>query len=179
MKPAKLRRRFAPLLAGLPDDDISALIRAAAVSRVAAGDRVIGQGYHNETLYLIWSGRLSMKVEAGDISIAMPDVGPGRWVGDIGLLAPGSAPVEVRAVKDSTLVGIDVPTLESFEKTRPAVFEALLSGLSESLAKRLDEGQLPNLQPTGDGPSAFKQGDEHAGSLVAFLSSLLGGGRST
>lgn len=93
---------------------------------VPAGTVVVTPDRAPDALHLLAYGRLSVRSAAGD-----REVGPGQVVGAAALLSDVPAGTEVRAVRDSLLLRLDVTGFERFARTHP---EPLL-GLCRALVR--------------------------------------------
>ncbi|MCX6462466.1 MAG: patatin-like phospholipase family protein [Pseudonocardiales bacterium] len=109
---------------------------------VPAGTVVVTPDRTPRALHLLAYGRLAVRAGA-----AVRDVGPGEVVGASALLADVPAGEEVRAVRDSLLLRLDVAGFERFARSHPAS----LLGLCRALVRA---GAGPAAPPAAAGAPA-------------------------
>lgn len=82
--------QFAPLFAGLDEEERAALDSAFAEGQSAAGSVILEAGKHSEAIYLIGQGFVSLTTPRGQ---ALATLGPGSILGEASLL--GAVPMDV------------------------------------------------------------------------------------
>ncbi|HET6167500.1 MAG TPA: Crp/Fnr family transcriptional regulator [Marmoricola sp.] len=127
-----------PLLTPLPPAERERLLASTHRRTFPRGDVVVREGDPSDSLHLVESGRLAVRVDtpAGDTAI-FNVIGPGHWFGELSLLG-GSAPVRtatVVALEDATTRSLSTAVFEDLRHRHPAIGELLLS----LLARRIGE----------------------------------------
>ncbi|MDQ2695262.1 MAG: cyclic nucleotide-binding domain-containing protein [Pseudomonadota bacterium] len=172
--PEAFSQHFASLR--LPADGAAALLPVLQPRQVAAGDHLLTRGQFNDTLYLLWSGRLSMTVASPRTRLTLGSVEPGGWVGEFGFLDPGTASADVVAVEDATVLALSQDGLETLYRQSVNTACLLLQGLSLELARRLRATSTHYLEKSGEGEYALRlpAAAEEPPGLFERLRSLLG-----
>jgi len=134
--------RDVPLLASLSARDRRRLAGRMQERRIAAGQRVMGEGAPASSFFLVLDGEVEV-IRGGD---AVARLGPGEHVGELALFderAPRSATVV--AVTDARLAQLGVFDFRDFVREHGEVAWELLV----SLANRLRAEQEAAAKPTG------------------------------
>jgi MFS family permease len=92
----------------VPDGSLSQLASAAEEIEMSAGSPVVSQGEPADALYVVDSGRLSVVATSptGE-RITPPDLGPGDYFGEIGLIEGIPRTADVVALTDVSLLRIE------------------------------------------------------------------------
>jgi CRP-like cAMP-binding protein len=127
-----------PLLSPLPPAERERLLASTRRRTYPRGDVVVREGDPSDSLHLVESGRLAVRVDttAGDTAI-FNVLGPGAWFGVLSLLG-GSAPLRtatVVATEPATTRSLGTAAFEDLRHRHAAIGELLLS----LLARRIDE----------------------------------------
>jgi predicted MFS family arabinose efflux permease len=92
----------------VPDGGLSQLASAAEEVDVSAGTAVVRQGEPANAFYIVASGRLSVSATSSSGErIAAPDLGPGDYFGEIGLIEQIPRTADVVASTDVSLLRIE------------------------------------------------------------------------
>jgi CRP-like cAMP-binding protein len=121
--------RAAPLFEGIAKTHLRALARVSGVSTYPAGRAILSEGQHGSRCFVVLEG--TAKVLRRGRRVA--SVGPGDFLGEVSLLAPGARTATVIAETDIrclTIAGSDFRGLLEREPT-------LTLRIATTLAKRL------------------------------------------
>lgn len=140
-----------PLLSALPADERDTLLEKTRRRTYAKGQELVHEGDDADSLHLVESGRLAVRVDtaAGDTAI-FTVLGPGHWFGELSLLG-SSAPVRtatVVALEPATTRSLTAAAFADLRRRHPAIGELLLTLLSrriEELSDRLVEMMYDSL----------------------------------
>ena len=141
---ARLRRaELAPRIALLEacdlfeqvaDGDLTQLAGSAEEMTAEAGQVVITQGDQPDAFYVVVQGTLAVSSTAGDSVSAIPDLGPGDWFGEIGLIESIPRTATVTAATDVQLLRMPGDAfLESLTAYKPSV--AIMEGAALRLRR--------------------------------------------
>lgn len=127
-----------PLLRGLPDEDVRRVLAAARRRRFSRGEVIFHDGDLADTLHLIASGRVAVRVTTplGDTA-TMAMFGPGDVLGEMALLtAPGTSSPGVRtatviAIEASETLVIHQDVFAALRREHPSVTDVLVRILAE------------------------------------------------
>jgi CRP/FNR family transcriptional regulator, cyclic AMP receptor protein len=183
-----------PLLAGVPEEDVQAVLGIARRRKFERGEVVFHQDDPADTLHLISKGRFVVRITTslGDTAI-FAVLGPGEMFGELALLG------EADARRSATVAALDAGETRSvhridFERLRsrnPGTSEVMIAILS-SQVRRLS-GHLVEalyvsadkrvLRRLGEMAAIFAEGETANGTLVPLtqedLASLAGTSRAT
>ncbi len=134
-------RLFPKLAVQFPRPEyIQSLLGIIESKPLLAGSVLIQHRQPCSAMYLVAEGLLDVAVEGRDGSrLAVGSVGPGEWVGEVTLLAPGPSTATVAAARDCRLLVLEHEALARLAGVQPEVAAALLKALSLQLAARLRE----------------------------------------
>lgn len=135
ISPEAFRQRFDIL--HLDPAESEALLSVLEPRNLAAGDQLLSHGEHNDTLYLVWSGRLQVTLTSDDTRLNVGEIEPGRWVGDFGFIDPGKAAADVTASEEATVLALSQTAMKTLYEQAANAASALLQALSLELARRL------------------------------------------
>jgi len=111
---------------------------------LAGGQWLFRQDDPGDALYLLVRGRLrawrDLPSEPGEEDLLLGEIAPGECVGEAGLLTGQPRSAGVRAIRDSVLVRVDRPGLESLANHNPA----LVMKLAASVADRMRRNMQPD-----------------------------------
>jgi len=156
--------------------DIKVLLEHCSMTSVPAGTRIIAYGGAVSTLYLVWTGLLSASIEEGDLKLALGDIRPGQWVGEITMIDPGPANASVTAVENSQLLALSHAEFNVLRDTQPSVAGALLRALCLNITARLRPTGERIIEQIGDAQYRLQDlpPEQKAGGL-RLIASLLAG----
>jgi len=109
--------RTSELFRGLGDDDRDGLLEKFTTQLVPEGTTFITEGKKNEHLWVVVSGRCSVK-SAGS---AITELGPGAAVGEISLVSGAPAVADVVAIEPAVLLRLSRQDFEVVAKKYPAL----------------------------------------------------------
>lgn len=103
--------------------DVAAEIEEAAEwVRLRAGETLFREGEPSDAAYIVLSGRLAVERSAPDGALELlGDVGPGGFVGELGIIDSAPRIAGVRARRDSTVVRLGREAFERLLGRHPAV----------------------------------------------------------
>jgi len=130
--------RFAALARQFPSSsDLASVLRSMRIEHIAAGSQIIEYDGQCSTLYLVWAGKLSASIDDDAGHIALGEIGPGEWIGEVSLIEPGPATASIYSKEESTLLSMSHKAFNSLRAEHPAAAGALMHALSLNLAERL------------------------------------------
>jgi NTE family protein len=129
--------RAIPFFRNLPVDALEAIVDRLKLESFAPGDVVFRKGEPSGSMYLVRSGQVDVVLE-GDMTPhadrePLASLGPGSFVGELGLLLDEPRSATLLAVTESELLGLSRSDLDSLLDRYPAI--AL--DLSRELGRRL------------------------------------------
>lgn len=127
--PARLRS--VPIFEALPDDLLATLARQLTAHKVAVGSALFEEGDRADSMYLVESGRL--QVEHGPDRIPIAVVGPGGFVGELGLLLGEPRTATVRALEDCVVLRLRNRDLQAATESSPKLALALTAEIGKRL----------------------------------------------
>lgn len=101
------------------------------------GEILILPGQTSNTLYLIWSGSLSVSLHQEEVTVELGNILPGSWSGEVGFIEPGPATATVTANEETILLSLDQDGLQDILDKNPDIITQLLHTFSLELAERL------------------------------------------
>ncbi len=139
-----------PLLASMAEPERTRVLEACRACHYQRGDVLFRQGDPSDGLHVVERGRLAVRVttETGD-SVTLDVIGPGRVVGELSLVRPGTARTASVVALDE--VSTRMLTLDAFQelcREHPAVATtaaALLADTVERLTGQLVEALSVNV----------------------------------
>ena len=133
--------RFAPLFAGLDDDERIALDSAFAEGQCSANSVLLKAGERSEAIYLIGHGFVSLSTQSGQ---ALATLGPGSILGEASLLGATAVDFNAKALADLSFWKLTDGTLRALILQQPAIgiqlsqnFGRLVVQMQDYLAQRL------------------------------------------
>jgi len=137
ISPDEFKKRFPQLTAEMTPEQIAYFIDATVLREIKAGKNLITYGTASSDLFLVWDGQLSVVIDAEDKHLVLAEIGPGKWVGEITWIDPGTASATVTAVTDSALLALSRDALKKMRKEQPSIASLLFQTFSLDLAERL------------------------------------------
>lgn len=123
------RLRSIPFFRGLPGSDLEALASTLRSEDRSAGDVVFREGDAAEALYLVETGLVEVR-RGGEPLAAL---GPGSFVGELGLLLGEPRSADLVAVADTTLLVLTRASLDELLDQHPAI----TAEMTRELGRRL------------------------------------------
>ncbi len=136
------RLRAVPFFRGLPGDAVRALAAALEPEAHAAGSVVFREGEIADALYLVDSGLVEVR-RGGEPLAAL---GPGSFVGELGLLLGAPRSADLVAVADTQLWALRRETVEVLLDRHPAIGMEISRELGRRLI-RTNERLAPEPRP--------------------------------
>jgi CRP-like cAMP-binding protein len=181
-----------PLLAGVPDEDVQAVLGIARRRRFERGEVVFHQDDPADTLHLISKGRFVVRITTslGDTAI-FSVLGPGEMFGELALLGDARRSATVAALDAGETRSVHRIDFERLHSRNPQTSQVLIAILS-SQVRRLSGHLVEALYVSADKrvlrrlvemAAIFADGQAQDGTLVPLtqedLASLAGTSRAT
>ncbi len=125
------------LLTGLEPQEQQKFLGSATTLRVNPGDRIVGRGERDNTLYAVMSGIAEVANPGEGPPLAV--FGSGDTFGEIGFLAGVPRTADVIARTHGEILVLSGEFLEKFLRQEPVIASKILLNLSRELAGRLAE----------------------------------------
>ena len=116
---------------------LSALSAFLPTRSVEAGQLLILEEQPSETLFLIQEGQLEVRLATPRGEVTLGTKGPGDWVGEIGMLAPGVASATVLAVSPGKVQALTHHGYLDLTDTQPRAVGEALCHIASDLARRV------------------------------------------
>jgi CRP-like cAMP-binding protein len=133
----ELQARFPALTRSFDREDSEALGKVLAPATFKAGETLMAQGSHTDTMYLVERGLLSVFIEAGDQQLILGQARSGMVVGEIAMIEPGPASATVSALEDTAVLSLGHEGYQRLLADSPKTASILIESLSLDLAHRL------------------------------------------
>jgi CPA1 family monovalent cation:H+ antiporter len=104
-----------PFFAGLPEDELEAVIRVATVLEFPAGDALTTEGEFGHALYIVHSG----EAEVTRNGTRVGSIGAGDVVGEIAVLVSGRRTASIVATSPLTVVALFKRDVWRLERDAP------------------------------------------------------------
>ncbi|MBI3268030.1 MAG: mechanosensitive ion channel [Planctomycetes bacterium] len=166
-------------LAPVTEPDLALLSEDLTHEIYAEGERIFAQGEAGQTFYLVWSGRVEVRVknDAGQ-EVVVAELGPGESFGERSILTGEPRAATVYAKEDSDLLELDRASFTLLLKNNPAVGQAMLDLIKRREAEtrsRVEEATARAARSTGEPRLEKARGLAHR--LFEGLSGAFGLGR--
>ena len=158
-------------------DYVPSLLEVTEPRVFRPGEPLIAHGQQSDTLFLVVTGTVDVSVDVEGARLELGRIGPGRWVGEFGLIDPAPASAAATAVDEVETLALDSARLQQLHERAPAAASDLLVRLSLDLAHRLRQTSRQQLVADGEGFSVQDQDTSSAGGApgrFARLGKLLG-----
>ena len=113
------------------------LLNAMHQRTCSKGEKLLEPGQTNGTLYIVWSGSLTVSLHQENVTIELGRIFPGGWTGELGFIEPGPVTATVMVEEDTTLLCLDQDGLQELLDKDPDIVTQLLHTFSLNLAERL------------------------------------------
>ena len=143
-----------PMFAALPESARERLLAMSPIVHVAAGEALMEEGDPARSAFVVQSGRLQVFVGRRFVR----ELGPVAVLGELALLTGARRSATVRARRDTTLLEISKPDLESLLAADPVASRAVMTQLAERLSN-----PPPAALPAAARPSVVAVVGLHAG----------------
>ncbi len=118
--------RQLPLFEGLTDEDLERLYNLADVVSLAAGDVLVEEGEHGDSMYIALTGMFEVSKRSGERDVVFAGCGPGDVIGEISLLENVPRTATVRAIQDASLLQISRDTFRQLLVRSPTASLSVL-----------------------------------------------------
>lgn len=125
------------VLAALPPEVRTQLAVVATLRHYDAGERLVVEGDHGDSLFVLARGRVSVSksgTEIGTSSVALATLGPGDCFGEMSLLTGAPRTATVTAQDDVEVLMLDRAALAPVLQQDPSLAETLSRVLAERVA---------------------------------------------
>lgn len=120
------------LFSGLSETERTALLAGLTLRPVRRGDVLMRQGDEADALFVVVSGRFSVRLEGTQTPVT--EIGAGQPVGEIAFLTGGTRTATVTAMRDSLVLALSRVEFGELVAAHPGVWEALTATLARRLA---------------------------------------------
>ena len=122
------------LVYGLADEDLECLAEIATERTFATGESLCRQGDVGTDLFIVLSGRLSVRVGGGE---QLAELSPGSVVGEMGLIEPRNRSASVVALEETRVAAISQTDLRQLLVTDGNLGFVVLCNITRVLSDRL------------------------------------------
>lgn len=129
--------RFADVVGHVNPNQVHALLDCMTTHTYSAGEVLLHDGEHSDSLYFLWDGLLDASITENGETMDLGNITPGQWVGEVSMLDPGPATATVTAIKESTVLKLSRDAYLHLEATAPQLTTRLLHGMSNLLTERM------------------------------------------
>lgn len=130
-----------PLFCALDTDGLRALLSAAQVIRLQAGQAAVQQGQAGDVLFVVREGAFEVRREHGGRERKLARLRPGDWFGELALLGDGRRTASVVALNDAVAVQVPRHAVETAVLRDVTAALHVLEAASERMAAlRQEEG---------------------------------------
>jgi CRP-like cAMP-binding protein len=134
--PARRALGQTPLFAGLPMEQLEALIEHMEVLSLPVGTVVFREGDPGDALFIVSEGEVSVGSE-GPPRVEMHRVGPGGFFGEVSLITEGPRTATVTTIAPTELIKIDRMAMSTVIGEHPDVLRVVLRFVRDRLIERL------------------------------------------
>jgi len=125
------------ILGGLDESTLAILDEVATSRSYARGDALFSSGDDRTTFWLIVSGQVEVKVEAGDAAGTVVILGPGDALGEAGLLEPGTHSATARAASALEVLQLPVSRVRTELEGDAKATMDLFAAVTRLMVRRL------------------------------------------
>ena len=122
-----------PLFESLTDDDLASLSSRLESIDYEEGDTIFRQGDEGSSLLLIESGAVEISYGEGKSRVALANLFPGQYFGELSLFDGAPRSATAAATKRSRLIRLDRADLVDFVNKNPAAALRIISEMGERL----------------------------------------------
>jgi CRP/FNR family transcriptional regulator, cyclic AMP receptor protein len=134
------RLRRVTLFSALGEDEVKRFVDAATVTEHAAGEALTEQGTLGHRFHLILEGAAGVERDGRGLG----SVGPGDFVGELGLLGGGPSTATVRCTEPTTCLTLRREAFWEVLEAEPAIALRILEVVSRRLVRQLRTGATAN-----------------------------------
>jgi hypothetical protein len=133
--PRVLRR--VKILAGMSDEQLERFAQFMELEKVPQWAIIVKQGDIGDSMYLILSGELRVRITVMGKETVLTTLGVGDFFGDISLFDHGPRSADVVANADSILLKISAAAFEALAKAAPELATPFLLAVGQTLSARI------------------------------------------
>ena len=123
------------LFEGVPEEDLARLLPRLAPRRLAAGERLFGEGDAGDAIYLLTEGSVSMLDRSGGQRFV--SFSPGMCFGETAVLDGRGRTADARADEASTAYELPATLLQELQREQPVLAAGIYRNLALHLSERL------------------------------------------
>ena len=128
------------LLADLSDDQLARFVQFVAVQRLPQWSTIVRQGDRGNAMYLVFEGRLSVRMKVDGAVTTLGTLGPGDFFGDLALFDQGPRSADVVADTSVVLLRISSAAFAELVEEAPDVASPFLLAMGRTLSARIRTG---------------------------------------
>ncbi|MCB9758413.1 MAG: cyclic nucleotide-binding domain-containing protein [Alphaproteobacteria bacterium] len=162
---ASFLARFPNLLTGADTQDIARVVGLLRHRTAGAGEPLIVQGGHSESLFLIVQGRLRVQIDADGRRLLLGEVKPGGWVGELSLIKPAPASATVTALEDVHAWALSHKAFEVLRREHPRTASRIIQTVALALVGRLRSSSAQLIRQVGQGTYTLQSADDTSGMI--------------
>jgi CRP-like cAMP-binding protein len=126
-----------PLFRQLDDDELYEIVRILRPQQYAEGKEIFKQGQEGSSAYIIESGRVEIRLRAGDRTELLATLGKHDVLGELALIDPAKRSATATAVEPTMVYEIAQPDFKFLlEQLHPAAYKVVRQ-LSVIIARRI------------------------------------------
>lgn len=134
------RLRRVTLFSALGEDEVKRFVDAATVTEHPSGEALTEQGALGHRFHLLLEGAAEVERDGRRLG----SVGPGDFVGELGLLGGGPSTATVRCTEPTTCLTLRREAFWEVLEAEPAVALRILEVVSRRLVRQLRTGATAN-----------------------------------
>ena len=134
------RLRRVTLFSALGEDEVKRFVDAATVTQHPAGEALTEQGTLGHRFHLLLEGAAEVERDGRRLG----SVGPGDFVGELGLLGGGPSTATVRCTEPTTCLTLRREAFWEVLEAEPAIALRILEVVSRRLVRQLRTGATAN-----------------------------------
>ncbi|MCK6507823.1 cyclic nucleotide-binding domain-containing protein [Myxococcota bacterium] len=129
-----------PLVAGVSEPDLDALLQVAPPVAVDAETLLMNAGDVGDDIVLVLDGGFAVELGEGSATLPLAFVGPGEILGEAALFRRGAArSARVRAVQPSVVLRLDAGVLDHLARQGNGVPRAIEEAVMRTMARRIHD----------------------------------------
>ena len=125
-----------PLFAGLEEDALNALAGFTFTKTFEPGEAIVEEGHTGNGLYVVLTGRVEViKSDGTDHAQVLATLGTGEPFGELALLGEWKRTATVRAIDETTCLGMDRWLFLAHLQRQPAIAIKMLQFVAQRLVE--------------------------------------------
>lgn len=129
--------KFPDLSSHISNVEIDTVLSTLEESNLTAGEIIIHDNSHLETLFFILDGKLSSYIERNGNKIELGELKPGDIAGEVSLFGNCPTTASVITISDCRILKLHKADLDKLQQSSPEFVSRLLRKTSQLLASRL------------------------------------------